>query len=605
MKHLTLISFISLLAMILIAMPAHGQITFEEHTVDAAFLGAQDVCTADVDNDGDEDIFAAGYFADQVRCYENDGMGGWIMHIVDNNSVGPWYLFPTDMDQDGDVDLLCCAFFEDVISWYENIGNHQWVERFVSGSIDGPECACTVDMDYDGDLDIVGAAYNGDYINWWENDGNQVWTEHSVGGFYDGACYLEAADFDNDSDIDIFAALRHANKLVLLVNDGLFSFTQLDIDDNYPGARCIRAVDLDLDGDLDVLGAAQDAGTVSWFENVNQLDWPEETITNSLAGAWFVEAADVDNDGDIDVVGSGYLDNTVAWWESDGMAVWTEHVITDTFAGASGIRTCDIDQDHDIDIIGAGYEANQVLLWEQLGNEPQIEITLSPHGEPVTVPRGAAFIYDFNIECHIDNVVSGYIWTEAILPNGNPYGPVFSIPILFAPNMTIQITQLHQFVPMQAPLGQYQWVLSAGVYPGFPYESDSFPFTVIDAPSASTNQGTTEWISLGHDQIQIAAEDISEETASNTIPVKYAITAASPNPFNPSTTLSVNLPEAAELNVSVYNVTGQQVAILADGQFNSGSHTLSFDASNLSGGMYFVHASAEGWSSVQKVVLMK
>ncbi|XWN38710.1 MAG: DUF5689 domain-containing protein [Balneola sp.] len=60
-----------------------------------------------------------------------------------------------------------------------------------------------------------------------------------------------------------------------------------------------------------------------------------------------------------------------------------------------------------------------------------------------------------------------------------------------------------------------------------------------------------------------------------------------PNPFNPSTTISFNLPNAADVTLSVYNVLGQRVATLLNNRkYTSGSHTLSFDASNLASGIY-------------------
>jgi Secretion system C-terminal sorting domain len=79
-----------------------------------------------------------------------------------------------------------------------------------------------------------------------------------------------------------------------------------------------------------------------------------------------------------------------------------------------------------------------------------------------------------------------------------------------------------------------------------------------------------------------------------------------PNPFNASTTITVDLSQSAELTVFVYNTLGQQVAELADGPFGAGNHDFTFDGSNLSGGIYFVQAAVPGeLNSVQKIVLMK
>ncbi len=89
------------------------------------------------------------------------------------------------------------------------------------------------------------------------------------------------------------------------------------------------------------------------------------------------------------------------------------------------------------------------------------------------------------------------------------------------------------------------------------------------------------------------------------LPDSYTISSAYPNPFNPTTTISVSLPRPSELNVNVYNVTGQQVAELANGRTTAGTQQFTFNASKLAGGVYFVRASANGWSDVQKIVLVK
>jgi hypothetical protein len=97
-------------------------------------------------------------------------------------------------------------------------------------------------------------------------------------------------------------------------------------------------------------------------------------------------------------------------------------------------------------------------------------------------------------------------------------------------------------------------------------------------------------------------------------PSSWSLSPAYPNPFNPTTTISVSIPQPAELNVSVFNIAGQQVATLASGTHSAGSHTLTFDAFNLAGGVYFVRATvrdtrfdvtSRAISQVQKIVLVK
>lgn len=60
-----------------------------------------------------------------------------------------------------------------------------------------------------------------------------------------------------------------------------------------------------------------------------------------------------------------------------------------------------------------------------------------------------------------------------------------------------------------------------------------------------------------------------------------------PNPFNPKTTVSFNIPETGFVTLKVYDLLGNEVAILVNEKRNSGSYVIEFDASELSSGIYF------------------
>ncbi len=80
---------------------------------------------------------------------------------------------------------------------------------------------------------------------------------------------------------------------------------------------------------------------------------------------------------------------------------------------------------------------------------------------------------------------------------------------------------------------------------------------------------------------------------------------ATPNPFNPVTTLTYNLPESGLISVTVFNAAGQQVADLVNGHRMAGVHSVSWDASAQPSGMYFIKLSTQLQSEVQKVILLK
>lgn len=88
----------------------------------------------------------------------------------------------------------------------------------------------------------------------------------------------------------------------------------------------------------------------------------------------------------------------------------------------------------------------------------------------------------------------------------------------------------------------------------------------------------------------------SMQAEAPSLPEEFSLTQNYPNPFNPSSTILYELPERAEVTLSVYNMLGQRVALLIDGEVQPGRHEAVFEASNLSSGNYIARFSARGTS---------
>ena len=88
-------------------------------------------------------------------------------------------------------------------------------------------------------------------------------------------------------------------------------------------------------------------------------------------------------------------------------------------------------------------------------------------------------------------------------------------------------------------------------------------------------------------------------------PVEFALSSNYPNPFNPETSIDFALPRSAEVTLKVYNSAGRVAAILADGKYNAGVHTVSFSGENLASGLYFARLEADGAVLTGKMVLLK
>jgi len=108
--------------------------------------------------------------------------------------------------------------------------------------------------------------------------------------------------------------------------------------------------------------------------------------------------------------------------------------------------------------------------------------------------------------------------------------------------------------------------------------------------------------------ISVDVEEEPEDFISdrNLLPQRYEIEAVYPNPFNQTALIRVALPQTAKLTLNVYNILGEQVTSLTKGTLPAGYHEISFNASGMSSGMYFVHASVPGkMNELRKIVLIK
>ena len=89
------------------------------------------------------------------------------------------------------------------------------------------------------------------------------------------------------------------------------------------------------------------------------------------------------------------------------------------------------------------------------------------------------------------------------------------------------------------------------------------------------------------------------------LPQQFALHKTYPNPFNPATTISYEVPVRGWVRVYIYNVLGQEVAMVADGVVNPGSYSVVWEAKDLPSGIYFCRMEASGFQKTQKIVLLK
>ncbi len=98
---------------------------------------------------------------------------------------------------------------------------------------------------------------------------------------------------------------------------------------------------------------------------------------------------------------------------------------------------------------------------------------------------------------------------------------------------------------------------------------------------------------------------IGIEPVSGTLPEKFELSQNYPNPFNPSTNINFSIPVSGKVKLSVFDVSGREVAVLVNKDLAAGTYKADFNASMLSSGVYFYRINAGDFTDVKKMMLVK
>ena len=157
-------------------------------------------------------------------------------------------------------------------------------------------------------------------------------------------------------------------------------------------------------------------------------------------------------------------------------------------------------------------------------------------------------------------------------------------------------------------------VVSAGVWSARSntsgYTQFSVPLEYISGITADTawvwvliEAGDNDTIHVGStfllDDLSFQGNVAGIAPISSVTPTSYALDQNYPNPFNPSTTIRFSLPEASHVRLTVFNLLGEELAVLINEQRQAGVYDQKFDASGLPSGSYFYRIEAQGLGGAQ------
>ena len=304
---------------------------------------------ADLDNDGDYDLFNGAY--QRNRIYRNNGSG----------------------------------FFTDV-TLAANLPDRQWLTRGV----------LAFDMDKDGDLDLFAVTgYQGtndpagEKNEVYRNDGNMFFTAVNSGALYDAPAGQGAtdSDFDGDGDIDIIAANR-TGAVNILRNDGAGNFQLVDpvsLGINHTAGDGITLADVNNDGHLDIL--LQKHLYINTGNNTY-------IFRNTFSAPGYMGGfEDLDNDGDWDLVFSG--DSAVYYNDGNGNYSASPTFITGLINDPRSVAFADIEGDGDVDFFYAQKNTyNRLIRNEYQGTNRWLKVKLVRSNGQAGAFGAKVYIYD-------------------------------------------------------------------------------------------------------------------------------------------------------------------------------------------------------------------
>jgi len=555
----------------------------------------------DLDGDDDLDLVTGGYTG--LHLWDNVGsatvpvfahVDGFFAGLAVGSSPVPTF---ADLDGDGDQDLVVGLSGDGRLKFYPNSGSpvaavftEATAEVWFDVGLYAYPYLCDLDNDLDFDLMVGrdGPGFHfyrnvGDATTWqWQAD-HAVFADLAGSTFWNSPCLVDLTD---DGLVDLvygtsagplqyFVNTGSAGTPVWTANSSLFGGV-LDVG----AASSPVFFDFDDDGDLDLASGSQ-LGDIRYFANVGTAAAPAwladhayfSSIDHSIYAA--VTLGDVDDDGLADAI-VGDLSGQLFFHRNTGSGfVYDSTVFQGVDVGSWSVpRLVDMDGDLDLDLV-VGNEAGGLVYYLNQGqvDDPDWVIVAGFFGGIDVGSNCVPTLGDFDHDEDLD-LVTGSLFNEVRYYENVEGSWIRDTTILAG------ITVGQNAAPALADLdADGDLDLTVGHYGG--------TFNYFENTSTPTG-----------------APDPQE------LPTRRFLLSAAPNPFNPRTTISYDLPRAAQVSLAIYDLTGYRLTVLADRTFAAGTHTVTWNGRDSRGrampsGTYIVRLETDSGVEARKLMLVR
>ncbi len=358
-----------------------GQGSYGQQNIIIQQYQASILLPADADGDGDIDFFAAVIFPeDKIIWFENtDGQGHFgPAQLVTTNVDYPKSLHAADINSDGDLDLFSASYYDNKIAWYENDGSGNFgVQQIITSYMDYPSNVTTADIDGDGDLDVLASSSDSfDYkVVWYENTDGQGNFSYEKSIANKPSRSVKTGDFDGDGDIDVIFGDPSNRRLYLCENhNGIGTSWIRHTIDNTTRPFFVRVADINNDGHLDILSS--DLHNIYWYENNGSGYFGAKITIQSDKYNRSIETGDINNDGFPEVISALTHEGEVSISVNDNGNFSQSFVINPPSSFAMFNKAVDMDGDGDIDIVGALSHKNLLYYYQNGGQNDFTPISI-------------------------------------------------------------------------------------------------------------------------------------------------------------------------------------------------------------------------------------
>ena len=146
--------------------------------------------------------------------------------------------------------------------------------------------------------------------------------------------------------------------------------------------------------------------------------------------------------------------------------------------------------------------------------------------------------------------------------------------------------------------GTYEQI---GYVAGFGTTTEPKAYSYIDT-ELEVGKYTYRLKQIDYDGTATYSEEVNVEVE---IPIEYALEQNYPNPFNPSTTIKYSISEDGFVELSIYNLLGEEVTTLVNNEQKAGRYEVVFNALKLSSGVYMYRLESNNFLSIKKMILIK